>query len=67
MIRKSSCIKYLWEGKKYDIKEIYSRNKKRRGRSKYLLSVLVDIVTKDDNGDQVSIPAKIVYVRNNEK
>lgn len=67
MIRKSSRIKYLWEGKKYDIKEIYSRNKKRRGRSKYLLSVLVDIVTKDDNGDQVSIPAKIVYVRNNKK
>ena len=52
MIKKSSKIKYLWNGQKLDIKEIYSRNKKRRGRSKYLLSVMVDIV---------------VYVRNTKK
>lgn len=31
MIKKSSRIKYLWEGQKLNIKELYSRNKKRRG------------------------------------
>ena len=41
---------------------IYNKNKKRRGRSKYLLSVMVDVV-KDGN----SIPAKVVYVRNKNK
>ena len=64
MIKKSST-KYTWtdpssnEAKKLDVKEIYSRNKKRRGRSKYLLSVPVTISS--NNG---SIPAKLVYARN---
>ena len=40
------------------IKEIYSRNKKRRGRSRYLLSVDVMV------GKENPIPAKIVCVRN---
>ena len=44
---------------KLDVKEIYSRNKKRRGRSKYLLSVNVTVTDKDGN----SIPAKLVYAR----
>lgn len=52
---------------KLDVKEIYSRNKKRRGRSKYLLSVPVNITTKDDEGTPISIPAKIIYVRNTKK
>ena len=39
MIKKSSRIKYEYCGKQLNIKEIYSQNKKRRGRSKYLLSV----------------------------
>lgn len=67
MIKKSSRIKYEWEEQRLDVKEIYSRNKKRRGRSKYLLSVSVKITTKEDNGLQVSIRAKIVYVRNTKK
>ena len=67
MIKKSSRIKYEWNNQKLDVKEIYSRNKKRRGRSKYLLSVPVNITTKDDKGTQISIPAKIVYVRNAKK
>ena len=41
-----------------NIKEIYSRNKKRRGKSKYLLSVCVMV------GKENPIPAKIVCVRN---
>lgn len=52
---------------KLDVKEIHSRNKKRRGRSKYLISVPVNITTKDDDGTPISIPAKIVYVRNTKK
>lgn len=58
MIKKSSRIKYEYCGKQLNIKEIYSRNKKRRGRSKYLLSVDVKV------GKEDRIPAKIVCVRN---
>lgn len=58
MIKKSSQIKYSYRGEQLNIKEIYSRNKKRRGRSKYLLSVDVMV------GKENSIPAKIVCVRN---
>ena len=58
MIKKSSRIKYGYNGEQLNIKEIYSRNKKRRGKSKYLLSVDVTI------GKENPIPAKIVCVRN---
>ena len=58
MIKKSSRIKYEYAGEKLSIKEIYTRNKKRRGRSKYLLSVDVML------GKESPIPAKIVCVRN---
>ncbi len=56
---KKSKTKYTYQGKKLNVKEIYSRNKKRRGRSRYLLSVLVEI-----EKDGESIPAKFVYIRN---
>ena len=58
MIKKSKT-KYLYNGEKLNVKEIYSRNRKRRGRSRYLLSVLVTIEKDGEN-----IPAKFVYVRN---
>lgn len=58
MIKKSSRIDYIYEGESHNVKEIYSRNKKRRGRSRYLLSIDVKI------GKDNSIPAKIVCVRN---
>ena len=41
MIKKSSRIRYSHCGEQLNIKEIYSRNKKHRGKSKYLLSVCV--------------------------
>lgn len=67
MIKKNST-KYTWtdaEGstQKLNVKEIYSRNKKRRGRSRYLLSVEVTISDKAGR----SIPARLVYVRNRAK
>ena len=58
MIKKSSRIRYEFEGKQLSINRIFGISKKRRGRSKYLLSVDV-MVGKDQN-----IPAKIVCVRN---
>lgn len=61
MVKKSKT-KYLYNGEKLNVKEIYSRNKKRRGRSRYLLSVPVTV-----EKDGESIPAKFVYVRNKSK
>ena len=62
MIRKSSKIKYIYEGKQMPISKIFGICKKRRGVSKYLLSVNVLV---EKNG--VQIPAKIVCVRNKKK
>ena len=59
MIRKSSKIRYIYEGEKLNLNKIYGMNKKRRGRSRYLLSVNVEI-----EKDGIRIPAKIVCVRN---
>ena len=61
MIKKSSRVYYEYEGRKLSINKIYGTCKKRRGRSKYLLSVNV-MVGKDNK-----IPAKIVCVRNKKK
>ena len=59
MIRKSPKIRYFYNGEKLNINKIYGMCKKRRGRSKYLLSVNVEI-----EKDGMRIPAKIVCVRN---
>lgn len=60
MAKKSSKIKYGYQGQNLDIKEIYKQNKKRRGRSRYLLSI--DVTVGEEN-----IPVKIVCVRNKSK
>lgn len=62
MAKKTSKMHYLYKGEMMPLTEIYKKNKKRRGRSKYLLSVEVEVVK---NG--ISIPARIVYVRNKHK
>ena len=65
MIKKNST-KYMWlnpatdELELLNVKEIYSRNKKRRGKSRYLLSVKVMI--SDSEGHM--IPVRLVYARN---
>ena len=58
MLKKSSRIYYEYEGKQLSIEKIFGICKKRRGRSKYLLSVNVTV------GSDEQIPAKIVCVRN---
>jgi len=52
--------RYLYNGQTLPISQIYKANKKRRGRSRYLLSVTVQI---RHNDFDVLAPAKIVFVR----
>lgn len=59
MVKKSDKMKFEYNGEMKSVKEIYRMNHKRRGRSKYLLSVTVNVTR---NGK--SIPARIVFVRN---
>ena len=58
MIKKSSHIYYEFKGEPLSINKIFGISKKRRGRSKYLLSVNVMV------GKDQKIPAKIVCVCN---
>jgi len=62
MVKKSPKMFFRYNGTDMPLTEIYRMNKKRRGRSKYLLSVLVEVVKNDE-----IIPAKVVYVRNRNK
>lgn len=64
MAKKTSKVHYMYKGQMIAATEIYKRNRKRRGRSKYLLSAEIQICSRDGN---YSIPAKLVYVRNRSK
>ncbi len=59
MVKKTPKMFFRYDGEDMPLTTIYSKNKKRRGRSRYLLSVKVDVVK-----DGKIIPAKVVYVRN---
>lgn len=59
MMKKTKKEHFMFNGKAMDIKQIYQSIRKRRGRSKYLASVLVEVF----NNKGECIPAKIVYVR----
>lgn len=60
MVKKSKKIYYEFNGKRQSVKDIYKQCKKRRGRSRYLLSVSVFAANKDN----CRIPARLVFVRN---
>jgi len=62
MVKKTPKMFFRYNGEDMSLAAIYNRNKKRRGKSRYLLSVMVDVV-KDDE----IVPAKVVYVRNRNK
>lgn len=62
MVKKTPKMFFRYKGEDMSLVSIYNQNKKRRGKSRYLLSVMVDVV-KDDE----IIPAKVVYVRNRNK
>ena len=61
MVKKTSKIFYEYQGKWMSAASIYAQCKKRRGRSKYLLSVTVGV------GREERVPAKLVFVRNRNK
>lgn len=62
MVKKTPKMYFQYKGKMQPLTEIYKQNKKRRGRSHYLLSVEVNV-----RRDGSSIPARVVYVRNRNK
>ena len=64
MVKKSGKVFYEYKGEQHDVKEIFSRCKKRRGRSKYLLSVEISLLQKKNGKVLEQMPAKLVYVRN---
>lgn len=62
MVKKTPKMFFRYNGEDMPLTAICNRNKKRRGCSRYLLSVMVEVVK-----DGESIPAKVVYVRNRNK
>ena len=62
MVKKTPKLFFRYNGEDMSLTTIYKLNKKRRGRSRYLLSVLVYVVK-----DGEVIQAKVVYVRNRNK
>lgn len=62
MVKKTPKMFFRYNGEDMSLVSIYNRNKKRRVRSRYLLSVMVNVVK-----DGEIIPAKVVYVRNRNK
>ncbi len=62
MIKKTPKMFFRYNGEELSLIDIYKRNTKRRGRSRYLLSVDVEVIK---NGE--AIPARVVYVRNRNK
>ncbi len=59
---KKGQTKYLLGGKELTVKQIFAQSKKRRGRSRYLLSADVEV----RKGEE-TIPARMVFVRNRAK
>ena len=62
MVKKTPKMFFRYKGEDMSLTSIYNKNKKRRGKSKYLLSVMVEVVK-----NEKIIPAKVVYVRNRNK
>ena len=62
MVKKTPKMFFRYHDEDMPLTTIYNKNKKRRGRSRYLLSVKVNVVK-----DGIIIPAKVVYVRNRNK
>ena len=62
MVKKTPKMFFRYNNEDMPLTSIYKKNKKKRGRSKYLLSVMIEVVK--DGG---VILAKVVYVRNRNK
>ena len=62
IVKKTPKMFFRYNGEDMSLISIYNKNKKRRGGSRYLFSVMVNVVK-----DGKIIPAKVVYVRNRNK
>jgi len=64
-LKNTPKIKYIFEGERKTLSQIYSSRRKRPGKSKYLLSVMAQIYDAEDN----TLDVRIVFVRdrNNKK
>ena len=60
---KNSKTRYWLDGKPYTLKELYASSSKRRGRAKYLVSIVVSI--QNSSGERMD--ARIIYVRDRAK
>ena len=67
MLKKSGKVFYEYQDKQLDLKKIYAMNRKRPGRSKYLLSVEANLIQKENRQIVSRIPVRIVFVRNRVK
>ena len=67
MLKKSAKVFYEYQEKQIDLKRIYAMNRKRPGRSKYLLSVEANLIQKEKGQIVSRIPVRIVFVRNRAK
>jgi hypothetical protein len=59
-LKNNNNFLYNYKGDNLPISKIYNSNRKRRGKSRYLLSIEVEVRHKDFSD---VVPAKIVYVR----
>lgn len=62
MVKKSSKVHYRFQGEQLSCKDIFARCKHRRGCSRYLLSVPVELAGTDSDPDPIG--ARLVFVRN---
>ena len=62
-VKDTPKLKYTVGGVRKTAKEIFNANRKRRGRSRYLLSALIELRS-TENGITSTLPARLVYVRN---
>jgi hypothetical protein len=62
MVKKTTKVNYEFNGTLMNVKDIFKSQKKRRGRSRYLLSVKVNAIH-----DDKKLPLKLVFVRNRNK
>lgn len=65
-VKDTTKVKYLVNGERKTAKEIFRGNRKRRGRSRYLLSVPIMLYATEGE-TEVIIPARLVFVRNRNK
>ncbi len=60
MVKKSKKVYYEFNGKRQSVKDIFRQCRKRRGRSRYLLSVEVGLTRQSGS----CLPTRLVFVRN---